>query len=106
HGIPHYDAHQRFCGYIGSCVDITDRKQSETSLQQALAELEQIKQRLDNENTYLRHEMKTLRAPHDIVGQSNAIQEILTTVDQVAETDSTVLLLGETGTGKERFAQA
>ena len=72
HGIPHYDGHGTFLGYIGSCVDITDRKFSEERLRQALAELNKVKERLDNENSYLRHEMKVLHAHQDIVGQSRA----------------------------------
>ncbi len=105
HGVPRYDAHQNFLGYIGSCADITERKLSEERLQRALVKLEEFKERLDQENTYLRHEMKTLHGHHEIVGQSQSLQRVLAEVEMVAGTDSSVLLLGETGTGKELIAR-
>ncbi len=106
HGIPRYDSQRNFLGYIGSCVDITARKESEEQLRLALEELQQIRTQLKEENTHLRHEVKLLHGHHEIVGQSPALQEVLASVEQVAGTDSSVLLLGETGTGKELIARA
>ena len=82
------------------------RQRAETQLLVQLAEIRQLQARLEAENTYLREEV----APHsgfgDIVGRSPAIQTVLARVAQVAPTPTTVLLLGETGTGKELLARA
>ena len=61
---------------------------------------------LTEESEYLREELRRLRHRDDIVGQSPALLAALDDVAQVAPTDSTVLILGETGTGKELFARA
>jgi transcriptional regulator with GAF, ATPase, and Fis domain len=80
------------------------RKRSEERLQQALKQVESLKEQLHRENVYLREEVKM---NHDqIIGTSSALRQVLSKVDQVARTDSTVLLVGETGTGKELFAKA
>jgi len=76
-------------------VDITDR---------VLAEQE--RNRLQQQNLYLREEIKSEYNFDEIVGGSSALQTVLATVSQVAPTDSTVLILGETGTGKELVARA
>ena len=82
------------------------RKRAEQKLKQALAEVKQLKDRLQEENVYLRQEAKLLHDHGQIIGESQAIQQVLAQVEQVAGTDSTVLLLGETGTGKELLATA
>jgi formate hydrogenlyase transcriptional activator len=82
------------------------RKRADQKLQQALAEVKQLKDRLQQENVYLRQEVKLLHDHEDIIGQSKTIKQVLSQVEQVAGTDSTVLLLGETGTGKELLATA
>jgi transcriptional regulator with GAF, ATPase, and Fis domain len=69
----------------------------------ALEDLQHLREKLEHENIYLRKEVKERLGEH-IVGRSAAIRATLALADQVAATDSTVLLLGETGTGKERFA--
>ena len=68
-------------------------------------EIRELKQRLERENVYLREEVRLLVEHTDIVGQSLGIKQVLTQAEQVAGTDSTVLLLGETGTGKELLAR-
>lgn len=74
--------------------------------QKTEVELAQLRARLELENLYLREEVKIQQSHESIVGQSAAIRSILSQVEQVAPTDSTVLLLGETGTGKELLANA
>ena len=69
-------------------------------------ELARLRNRLELENLYLREEIQTRQGHEHIVGQSATIRRVLSQVEQVAPTDSTVLLLGETGTGKELVANA
>jgi formate hydrogenlyase transcriptional activator len=89
----------------GIVHDITDKKKAEQERENALNEIKRLKDLLEAENIYLKKEMKDLYAPGDIIGQSDAIQYVLFRAQQVAETDTTVLILGETGTGKGRIAR-
>jgi formate hydrogenlyase transcriptional activator len=73
---------------------------------QLFAEVEQLKNRLQAENIYLREEIKLEHSFEEITGNSPAIKAVLRKVEQVAPTDSTVLIFGETGTGKELIARA
>jgi transcriptional regulator with GAF, ATPase, and Fis domain len=84
----------------------TERKRMEGQLRERLREIEELRQRLEKENIYLREEVRLLEEHTNIVGQSLAMKKVLTQAEQVAGTDSTVLLLGETGTGKELLARA
>jgi transcriptional regulator with GAF, ATPase, and Fis domain len=79
-------------------------KATQDSLRQALAEVAQLKEKLHQQKVYLREEVHLDGGHYRIVGQSPAIRRVLAQVDKVAATDSTVLLLGETGTGKELLA--
>jgi transcriptional regulator with GAF, ATPase, and Fis domain len=84
----------------------TERKQMLATLQEQLHEIEGLKQRLEKENIYLRDEVEFLVQHSKIIGQSMAMKSVLSQAERVAGTDSTVLLLGETGTGKELLARA
>ena len=83
-----------------------ERKRMDDRLRGHIREIEELKERLERENIYLQEEIKLLVEHTDIVGQSVAMKRVLTQAEQVAKTDSTVLLLGETGTGKDLLARA
>ena len=73
---------------------------------QAYEEIAELKARLENENVYLQEEIRTDHNFEEITGNSPALLDVLRKVEQVAPTDSTVLIYGETGTGKELIARA
>src|SRR5215471_11550082 len=81
-------------------------KRTADELQAALAEVEQLKNRLQIENVYLQEEIKTEHNFEEIIGRSAALKKVLRGVEQVASSDATVLIRGETGTGKELVARA
>ncbi|GFE60643.1 sigma-54-dependent Fis family transcriptional regulator [Geobacter sp. AOG2] len=85
--------------------EIEERKRSEAALQDAYAEIKQLKDRLQAENSYLQQEAARVYNFGEIVGQSSAISYVFFRVEQVASMDATVLLLGETGTGKGVIAR-
>ncbi len=83
-----------------------ERAQMQRQLQKNYLEIQDLQLRLKMENVYLQEEIRLLFEHTDIVGQSVAMKKVLTQAEQVAQTDSTVLILGETGTGKELVARA
>jgi len=89
---PVRDEQGRVTRWYSATTDIDDRKQAE--------------QRLQNENIALREEVDQASMFEEIVGPSAALRRVLSQVAKVAPTDSTVLILGETGTGKELIARA
>ena len=82
------------------------RKESEERLQRAMEEVRHLRDQLAVENVALRREVKALAVPGVLVAESSAAKRVLDQIESVAPTDATVLLLGETGSGKEVFAQA
>lgn len=87
-------------------TEIGERRRAEEGLKEALAEIEGYKSRLEAECTYLREEIRSENNFREIIGGSDALKYVLYTVNKIAPTDTTVLILGETGTGKELIARA
>jgi chemotaxis protein methyltransferase CheR len=96
----------RLIGFRASNRDITARKQAEEGLRQSYSEIEQLKNQLEAESAYLQDEIKLEHNFENIIGQSKALKYVLHRLEQVAPLDSPVLIMGETGTGKELMARA
>jgi formate hydrogenlyase transcriptional activator len=82
------------------------RKRNEEEIQSALSEIKSLKERIEADYIYLREEINLEHDFGNIVGKSDALKQILVKAKQVAPTNATVLLLGETGTGKGLIARA
>lgn len=91
---------------LGVSLDISERKQFEEQQREYLQAIEQLKQQIEQENYYLREDLKKIGGFEHIVGQSKSFKATLLSARQVATTSATVLLTGETGTGKGVVAQA
>jgi formate hydrogenlyase transcriptional activator len=95
--VPNFDRDGRAVRLAGSTQDITE-------IHAAYEEIRRLKDQLETENLYLREELSSVTGYGDIIRTSDAIQQVMFQAQQVAVTDSTVLVLGETGTGKELLA--
>ncbi|MDY0350287.1 MAG: sigma 54-interacting transcriptional regulator [Desulfobulbaceae bacterium] len=93
-------------GFRVSNRDVTRRKTIENELRQALEAVQSLKEHLEAESLYLKEEIALEHDYTNIIGNSNALQYVLFKVEQIAASDTTVLILGETGTGKELIARA
>lgn len=94
---------QFFVDMIGSAMA---RTSAERAMREALTEVRRLRDQLQRENAYLQQEVKAVRSHARLVGESTALRHVLQQAEQVAATNSNVLLLGETGTGKELIASA
>jgi len=91
---------------VGTMVDTTERRRAEDELKAAFEEIKQLKDQLYRENLALRDEVDRASMFEEIVGTSKPLKAVLSQIAKVAPTDSTVLITGETGTGKELIARA
>lgn len=90
----------------GFITDITQMKTTERKLRERERTLRKLKERLEEDTIYLQEEIKSYRNFEEIISCSDSFRRVLVHVEKVAPTDSTVLILGETGTGKELIARA
>jgi PAS domain S-box-containing protein len=96
------------CGdieFVGSIMDVTERKLAEEKLRKAFQEIKALKDQLQRENIALREEIGETSMSDEIVGASPLLKAVIARLAKVAPTDSTVLIAGETGTGKELIAR-
>jgi PAS domain S-box-containing protein len=105
-GHPVFNATGQICEYIGTAMDVTEQHEADAALETAFEQIKVLRDQLYNENIALREEIDRSSMFEEIVGESRALQGVLANVVKVAPTDSTVLLTGETGTGKELIARA
>jgi len=92
--------------FFGTIQDITQQKRAQFDLENAYSQVEQLKNQLEMENVSLKEEIALSFSYEDMIYSSQKISDVLTQVEQVSSTDATVLILGETGTGKELIAKA
>lgn len=86
--------------------DITERRNNERKLLEAYDQIERLKNKLEKQNSYLRDEIKVQYNFDEIIAENKQCKLMLKRLEQVSKTPSTVLIVGETGTGKELFARA
>jgi transcriptional regulator with GAF, ATPase, and Fis domain len=90
---------------VGVTLEITQSMEMELRLQDKIREIEELKGQLERENEYLRKEAGAIIEQGEVLGASPKMRDVMTLISQVARTGSTVLLQGETGTGKGLIAQ-
>jgi PAS domain S-box-containing protein len=105
-GVLFRDENGQPCEVSAIATDITERKQAQHDLECAFEEIQILKDQLQQENIALREEVDRSLMFEEIVGTSPAVQAVLANVAKVAPSDCTVLITGETGTGKELVARA
>ena len=91
---------------VGVGADVTQQTEAEEARDRALKKIEELSARLEEENIYLKNELAADGDFSQVVGESNAIRYVLHMVKNVATTDATALILGETGVGKELIARS
>src|ERR1700721_107532 len=105
-GYPVFDSSGELFEFVGTTIDVTEQHESRSALEGAFAEIKALKDQLYEENVLLKEEVDKASMFEEIVGESPALRSVLSRLAKVAPTDSTVLITGETGTGKELIARA
>jgi PAS domain S-box-containing protein len=105
-GHPVIDAAGELVEFVGTHIDVTEPHRARVALETAVEEIKALKDELYQENVALRQEIGETAMFEEIVGKSDTLHNVLKQVEAVASTDSTVIIYGETGTGKELIARA
>jgi PAS domain S-box-containing protein len=105
-GRPILDGSCNLIEFLGTAIDVTEQVHAKLKLQSAFEEIKQLKDRLQDENVALREQVDQAFMFEEIIGASPALKAVLSDVSKVAASDSSVLITGETGTGKELIARA
>ncbi len=105
-GHPVLDERGNVVEFVGASIDITEHHRARADLEKALEEIKRLKDQLHDENVVLREQIDQAFMFEEIIGTSSALQGVLSRLMKVAPTDSSVLVIGETGTGKELVARA
>jgi PAS domain S-box-containing protein len=105
-GHPILDERGDVVEFVGASIDVTEHHRARADLEKAFEEIKGLKDQLHDENVVLREQIDQAFMFDEIVGTSSALQGVLSRLMKVAPTDSSVLVSGETGTGKELVARA
>ena len=104
--VPLRDEQGNIVQWFGSGIDVEEQHQARAALEKAFNEIKTLKDQLYNQNLALKEEINQASMFEEIIGSSEKLRRVLVHVAKVAPTDSTVLISGETGTGKELVARA
>jgi len=105
-GVVIRDAEGEIEGLMGIGADVTEQRTTQAQRDRAIADLESLRRQLEEENVYLRDEIRSVQGFSGMVGESDALKKVLVDIRKVAPTNATVLIQGETGVGKELAARA
>ena len=104
--IPEHEPSGQVRRMLVASKDVTERNRAERKLRDALAENARLRKELERERDYLREEVNVAMNFGRIIGQSDSLRQMLVQVEAVARTPASVLILGESGVGKELVARA
>jgi PAS domain S-box-containing protein len=105
-GHPILDERGDVVEFVGASIDVTEHHRARADLEKAFEEIKRLRDQLQDENVVLREQIDQAFMFEEIVGTSSTLQGVLSRLMKVAPTDSSVLVSGETGTGKELVARA
>jgi DNA-binding NtrC family response regulator/PAS domain-containing protein len=105
-GHPILDERGNVVEFVGASIDVTEHHRARADLEKAFEEIKRLRDQLHDENVVLREQIDQAFMFEEIVGTSSALHGVLSRLMKVAPTDSSVLVIGETGTGKELVARA
>ena len=105
-GHPILDERGNVVEFVGASIDVTEHHRARADLEKAFEEIKRLRDQLHDENVVLKEQIDQAFMFEEIVGASSALQGVLSRLMKVAPTDSSVLVNGETGTGKELVARA